>query len=196
MSEPQRLPIPVMNFTGEMFAQAAEGAYQAMCAQLNILLKDHPEDEARLALMHDQILQARDMIAHQGQLLQKVYELARANQDVADKSQMAFARLEDAVVNMDSNNPYVARLIDCIREAAFSEYGYNPAFTDEVNEKIALRMGSTINGLNPAIISRFVSLVTSQDELLPEHIEEAFADLLQQWADEGLESEYGEDYGG
>lgn len=195
MSDPQRLPIPVMNFTGEMFAKAAEGAYQAMCAQLNILILAHPEDEARLTLLHDQALQVRDMITHQGQIVQKVYELARANQEVADKAQRAFAVLEDAIVSMDSNNPYVSRLIDCIQEAVFLEYGYNQNFTDQVNEKIALRMGSTINGLNPSIISRFVSLITSEDELLPEHIEEAFADLLQQWADEGLESEHSEDYG-
>src|SRR5688572_27226927 len=77
------LNVSLQKFSADMFDTAAQGAYQAMCDQLNILLEQHPDDEARLTLLHDQAVQVRDMIAHQGKLIAKVYQLAQAQQQIA-----------------------------------------------------------------------------------------------------------------
>ncbi len=191
MSELKPLNVSLQKFSADMFDKAAQGAYEAMCDQLNILLELYPQDEARLTLLHDQALQARDMIAHQGKLIAKVYELAQAQQQIAQTAQMGFAILEDAIINQDTNNPLVGRLIADIKEAVYTEYGADESFTDSVNELIARRMTSTIPGMSLQAAAKFIDIIGSTDKLLPEHIEEAFMELLNTWEADGLEVEEG-----
>lgn len=189
MSQPKALATALKGFVAQHFADAAQVAYQQVCAELNTLVAADPARKPELDIIHANALNMRDLLIHQGELIEKVYALADANRQVADKATMAYAILEEAVIEQDDNNPLVGRLIEDVQDATYSEYGYDPDFTDQVNERIAIRMVSTLPGIDQQTASKFVDVIGSVDKLLPEEIEEQLVDLLRDWAESGYKEE-------
>lgn len=189
MSEPKALATALKGFVAQHFRDAAETAYQQVCAELNTLVNADPARKPELDIIHANALTMRDSLIAQGELIEKVYALADANRQVADKAMMAYAILEEAVINQDDDNPLVSRLIEDIQDATYGEYGYDADFTDQVNSRIAERMAYTIKGVDQLTASKFLDIIGSEDKLLPEEIEEQLVDLLRDWAENNYRSE-------
>lgn len=189
MSQPKALATALKGFVAQHFADAAQVAYQQVCAELNTLVSADPGRKPELDIIHANALNMRDLLIHQGELIEKVYALADANRQVADKATMAYAILEEAVIEQDDNNPLVGRLIDDVQEEAYGEYGYDPDFTDQVNHRIAERMAYAMRGLDQATAYKFIEIIGSETELLPEHMEESLVEMLKDWAASGQRGE-------
>lgn len=189
MSEPKALATALKGFVAQHFADAAEVAYQQVCAELNTIVNADPARKPELDIIHANALNMRDLLIHQGELIEKVYALADANRQVADKATMAYAILEEAVIEQDDNNPLVGRLIDDVQEEAYGEYGCDAEFTDQVNHRIAERMAYGIKGVDHLTASKFIDVIGSSDKLLPEAVEEQLVDLLRDWAEDGYKGE-------
>lgn len=185
MSQPTALGAALKGFVASHFADAAEVAYQQVCAELNAIVGANPERKPELDIIHANAVQMRDLLIHQGELIEKVYALADANRQVADKATMAYAILEEAVIEQDDNNPLVGRLIEDIQDACYSEYGTDAEFTDQVNERLAQRMSDAIPGISPHMAAKFIDIVGSSDKHLPEFVEELLTDAMQGWEMEG-----------
>ena len=189
-NDPKRLIVPVQQFTAEMFARAAAAAYQAVCDQLNLLLAEHPEDEARLALIEAQARQFKDMVPYLGQIVEKSYAALRAEQVIADKAKRAYVLLENAVINQDESNPLVAALIQEVEEGAFTTYLLEPG---GAGLRLVSKLASTLQ-VDEVTAQQFVDVLLSPDDLLPEHLEEALSTLLDEWRADGFLRESDVDY--